>query len=75
MRCVVADGDEGGEEEEEEAKDCVCTRVFITSSGKMDAQVITPAIPPASNTFAAAIFWDSSASALLEGLRMRLQIS
>lgn len=41
----------------------------------MDAQVITPAIPPASNTFAAAIFCESSSPALLEGERMRLQIS
>lgn len=61
-----------GEGEAEDVNACVWTLVLITSSGKMEAHVITPAIPPAKNTFAAAIFCDSSSPALE---RIRLQIS
>ena len=32
---------------------CVCTLVLMTSNGKMDAQVITPARPPHNSTFIA----------------------
>jgi len=52
-------------------KDCVCTLVFTTSSGKILVQVTTPAIPPANRTFAAASFGGSSS--LL--CKTRLQIS
>jgi len=34
-------------------RNCVCTLVLMTSNGKMDAQVTTPARPPHNNTFMA----------------------
>lgn len=53
--------DENGEGD---VNDWVWTRVFITSKGKIEVHVITPAIPPANKTFAAAAFWESSSPLL-----------